>query len=131
MSKNTAHFSANYTHKFAISVRKCHSPDLIFKIIIKNQTSAEPYYSSQSYQANSDNTIFRGSHQSCSLKKVFLKMLQNSQESTCIGVSFFIKLQAWALQIYRKSLRRSCFSVNLGKFLRTHFLPNTSGRLIL
>ena len=130
MSKNTAHFSANYTHKITISVHKYDSPDLIFEII-KNQSSAEPYHSPQSYLANSDNTIFRGSHQSCSLKKVFLKMLQNSQESTYIGVSFFIKLQAWALQIYWKSLRRSCFSVNLGKFLRTHFLPNTSGRLIL
>ena len=35
MSKNTAHFSANYTYKIAISVHKCHSPDLIFKIIMK------------------------------------------------------------------------------------------------
>ena len=35
MNKNAAHFSANYTHKIAISVHKCHSPDLIFKIIMK------------------------------------------------------------------------------------------------
>ena len=30
----------------------------------------------------------------CSIKKVFLEMLQNSQENTCARVSFIIKLQA-------------------------------------
>ena len=29
----------------------------------------------------------------CSMKYVFLKVLQNSQENTCVGVSFLIKLQ--------------------------------------
>ena len=32
--------------------------------------------------------------QRCSLKKVFLKISQNSQENTCTRVSFSIKLQA-------------------------------------
>ena len=32
--------------------------------------------------------------QKCSVKKVFLKILQNSQENTCARVSFLIKLQA-------------------------------------
>ena len=32
--------------------------------------------------------------QRCSVKKVFLEMLQNSQENTCARVSFLIKLQA-------------------------------------
>ena len=38
------------------------------------------------------------SHQRCSVKKVFLKILQNSQENTCARVSFLIKLQtaAWS-----------------------------------
>ena len=30
----------------------------------------------------------------CSVKKVFLKISQNSQEKTCARVSFLIKLQA-------------------------------------
>ena len=33
-------------------------------------------------------------------KKVFLKILQNSQENTCVGVSFLIKLQGWGPQLY-------------------------------
>ena len=32
--------------------------------------------------------------QSCSVKKVFLEISQNSQENTCVRVSFLIKLQA-------------------------------------
>ena len=32
--------------------------------------------------------------QTCSVKKVFLENLQNSQESTCARVSFLMKLQA-------------------------------------
>ena len=32
-------------------------------------------------------------HQSCSMKRVFLQISQNSQESTCARVSFLIKLQ--------------------------------------
>ena len=37
---------------------------------------------------------------SCSLKKVFLENLQNSQENTCARVSFLIKFQASGLQLY-------------------------------
>ena len=32
--------------------------------------------------------------QMCSVKKVFLEILQNSQENTCARASFLIKLQA-------------------------------------
>ena len=32
--------------------------------------------------------------QSCSIKKVFVKIQQNSQENTCVGVSYLRKLQA-------------------------------------
>ena len=48
--------------------------------------------------------------QRCSVKKVFLRISQISQENTCARVSFLIKLQAW---------------------LWTPFLQNTSGRLLL
>ena len=38
--------------------------------------------------------------QTCSVKKVLLEILQNSQENTCTRVSFLIKLQASGLQLY-------------------------------
>ena len=50
----------------------------------------------------------------CSVKKVFLEISQNSQENTCARVSFLIKLQAEAWH--------RCFPVNFAKFLRTLFL---------
>ena len=33
-------------------------------------------------------------------KKVFLEISQDSQENSCVRVSFLIKLQAWGLQLY-------------------------------
>ena len=37
--------------------------------------------------------LLKGSRQTCSAKKVFLKISQNSQENTCGRVSIFKKLQ--------------------------------------
>ena len=55
--------------------------------------------------------------QSCSVKKVFLEISQNSLENTSARVSFLIKL--------KKRLWHRCFPVNFVKFLRTPFLQNT------
>ena len=38
----------------------------------------------------------------CSWKKVFLQILQNSQENTCARVSFLIKLQAQTSNFNKK-----------------------------
>ena len=37
MNKNAPRYSANYTHRFAILVHKCHSSYLIFKIVMEIQ----------------------------------------------------------------------------------------------
>ena len=47
--------------------------------------------------------------QRCSVKTVFLKIWENSQENTCVRVSFLIKLEA-------------SVPVNIVKFLRTPIL---------
>ena len=44
----------------------------------------------------------RSSYQRCSIKKEFLKLLQNSQENTCVRVSFLMKLQASGQQLHSK-----------------------------
>ena len=59
-------------------------------------------------------------------KKVLLEIWQNSQENNCAKVSFLINLQA-----LKKRLWHRCFPVDFVKFLRTPFLQNTSGRLLL
>ena len=57
--------------------------------------------------------------QKCSVKKVFLKMSQNSQENIRVRVlrpPTLLKKRFW----------HRCFPVNFAKFLRTPFLQNTS-----
>ena len=69
----------------------------------------------------------------CSVKKVFLKNSQNSQENICVRVSFLIKLQASDLffnkvaglkpaTLLKKRLCHRCFLMNFEKFLRMPFL---------
>ena len=68
----------------------------------------------------------RSSHRWCSVKKLFLEISQNSQESPCVKVSFLIKLLARSATLLKRRLWHRCFSVNFGKFLVTTFLQNTS-----
>ena len=64
----------------------------------------------------------RSNHQMCSIKKVFLKILQNSQENACARVLFFIKLHASTCNFIKKeALLHRYFLVNFTKFLRTPF----------
>ena len=54
----------------------------------------------------------RNSHQRCSIKRLFLKISQYSQQNTYVRVCNFIK----------KRLQHRCFPVSDPKFLRTHIL---------
>ena len=49
------------------------------------------------------------------LKKVLLKISQNSQENTCARLSFLIKLQASST----RDIWHGCFPVNFARFLET------------
>ena len=46
----------------------------------------------------------------CSVKKVFLKISQNSQENTCVSVPFSLKLQAEACNFIKKETLAQVFS---------------------
>ena len=67
-------------------------------------------------------SFFISSHRRCSTEKGVLKILPKSQENNCASVSFLIKLQASGLRF---------FPVNFSKFLRSPFLQNIFGRLLL
>ena len=69
----------------------------------------------------------RSSHRRCSIKKLFLKISQNSQENTCARVSFLNKSQVAPATI----LKKEALAQNFAKFLRTPFLQNISGTLLL
>ena len=55
--------------------------------------------------------------QRCSVKKAFLEILQNSQENTCVRVSFLIKLKAACNFIKKETLTRvlSCEFCEISK----------------
>ena len=76
-------------------------------------------------------SLVRSSHRRCFVRKVFLEILENSQENTCARVPFLIKLQDQPATLSKKRLWHSCFAVNFAKFIRTPSLQNTSGRLLL
>ena len=67
----------------------------------------------------------------CSVKKVFLEISENSQENTCVRVSFLIKLQAAPATLLKKRLWHRCFPVNFAKFPRTPFLKEHLWWLLL
>ena len=58
----------------------------------------------------------------CSVKAVFLEISQNSRENNCAKVSFLIKLQALACNLFKKRLWRRCFLVNYAKFPKRSIL---------
>ena len=69
--------------------------------------------------------------QKCSVKKLFLEILRNSHENTCVRVSFLIKVQAEARNFIKKETLAQVFPVNFAKFLITPFLTEHPWRLLL
>ena len=57
-----------------------------------------------------DFVIWRSSHREYSIKKLFLKILQNSQESTFARVSFLIKLQTETCNFVKNETLAQLFS---------------------
>ena len=56
-----------------------------------------------------------------SVKKLFFKISQSSQENTCVRICFifylfFFDKVAAAATLFKKRLQHSCFSVNFVKF---------------
>ena len=76
--------------------------------------------------------IDRSSHRRCSVKK---GVLRNSAKFTGkhLYQSFFFNkvVDLRPETLLKKRLWHICFPVNFAKFLRTRFLQNTSGRLLL
>ena len=58
---------------------------------------------------------------SCSVKKVFFKFSQNSQENSCARVSFLIKLQTSGNFVQKVALAQ-VFSYDFGEIFMNTFL---------
>ena len=66
-----------------------------------------------------------------STRKVFLKNSQYSQENTCVGISFWIKMQAFRAPALLKGDSNTGVFANIEKTLRTPILKNICERLLL
>ena len=75
----------------------------------------------QKYDEEKQPQNCRSSYQRCSMKKGVLTNLTKFTGKHLCQSLFFIKKRLW----------HRCFSVNFVKFLRTPFLQNPSGRLLL
>ena len=88
---------------------------------IEAETTAQYFLISHLYNSIRATFTVEAVAQRCSVKKVFLKILQNSQENTCARVSFRVAgLMPGTL--LKKRLWQRFFSVNFAKILRTPFL---------
>ena len=59
--------------------------------------------------------------QRCSIKKEFLKILQNSQENTCVRVSFLQKLQDSTCNFIKKETLAEVFSCEFCEIFKNIF----------
>ena len=77
--------------------------------------------------------LSRSSHLEVFVKKVFLEISENSQENTCVRVSFLVKLQTFMrpATLLKKRFWHRCFPVNFAKFIKTRFLTEHLRWLLL
>ena len=77
------------------------------------------------------NSIFRSSHQTCSMKNAVLKNFAIFTGKHLSWNIFLIILRALAWNLIKKRLQHRCFPGNIAKFLRTHILNNICERVFL
>ena len=61
----------------------------------------------------------------CCLKKVFLKISQNSQRNIVVGVSFLISCRPRPATLLKKRLQHSCFLVSFAKIFSNNLFYKT------
>ena len=76
-------------------------------------------------------TFARNNHRLCSVRKSVLRNFAKFKGKHPCQSPFLIKLQASLSTFLKKRLCHRCFPVNFVKFLRTPFLQNISGRLLV
>ena len=78
-------------------------------------------------------TIFRSSHQKCSMKKGALRNFTKfTRKHLCQSLFFYNKVaRVRSATLLKRRLWHNCFPLNFAKFRRTPLSQNTSWRLLL
>ena len=94
-----------------------------FKLSVRLVTFWNSYFWN-SFRTAIFHNSYRSSHQSCYLKKLFLKISQYSHENICVG-SLFNKITGLqGCNFIKKRLQQRCFPVNIAKFFRIAIVKN-------
>ena len=101
-----------------VSIRHCYFRSFVHIYQIKKISQFYLKLIYEDPQRLSKDTVAR----SCSVKKVFLKISQNSQEKTCPRASFLIKLQVEASNFIKKETLAQVFSCEFCEILKNKFL---------
>ena len=108
-----------------------YKPALMYRKILENKTTVEIGFGLKTCTALIVN-IFRNSHQRCSIIKDVLRNFARFAGKHLCQSLFLNKVAGpWSATLLRKRFWNRCFPANFVKFLRTPFLQNTSGRLLL
>ena len=93
----------------------------------------EPFIEKQDKTVSFKDSVkkFKRSHQRWSIKKVVLKNFIIFTGKPLCRSHFLIKFLAYMSVTLLKKTPTQVFPVNIAKYLRTTFLENTSGRLLL
>ena len=78
-----------------------------------------------------NSTFFRSSHRRCSIKKDVLENFAKFKGKHLCQSPFFNKVAGRPATLFKKGHWHRCLPVNFAKFLRTFFLQNTSGGLLM
>ena len=120
------HFCYWFQNNCYVEQCPCVSIRLFFEIAIflKSNFSEQLFFITATY---------RNSHQTCSTKKLFFKILQYSKKTPVLESRLFLINTDFraAATLIKKRLQHRCFPANIAKFLRTTILKNICKRLLL
>ena len=111
------------TYNDNANVKKCIKYDTEFKIQNKQQT--------QKSNKNEKLAFWKRSHRRRSIKNMFLKTSENSQQNTCVGVFFKESFRSESCNFTEKETPSQVCSCEFCETFKNTFLQNTCGRLLL
>ena len=106
---------------------------IIFTFCLLQPWTHDPSESTErNLRSIQDFYIYRSSHRRCSVEKDVLRNFAKFTRKRLCQSLFFDKVAGLRPStLLKKRLWHRCFPVNVEKFLKTPFLQNTSGRLLL
>ena len=127
-------FCSFNTLQISIKTKKASPPKDFFSIYLEVFFGTWPNFTIVKYNLKISNIYhhikFRRSIMNrCSIKKLFLKILQYSKSCKILQIFFNENVGLQSCNFFKKRLQHRCFPVNIAKFLRTPVLKNICQRL--